>query len=154
MTAVLGLDGDRHHVGLREVAHAFPAQLAADAGLGEAAERGALVDRGRVVVVEEGDAGAELASDARRVRGVTGSYRRAQARPGGVGQPDGLLLVVVRDDRQRGAELFFRHDAERRVGVKDEGRQQVVAAVQSPVYSPYDWTSAPAERAWSSSPAT
>jgi len=42
-------------VRLREVPHAFPAQLAADAGLGEPTERRALVDRGRVVTVEEGD---------------------------------------------------------------------------------------------------
>jgi len=42
-------------VRLREPDQALATKLAADAALVEAAERGALVDRRRVVVVEEGD---------------------------------------------------------------------------------------------------
>lgn len=49
-------------MGLGEAGQALTAKLAANAGLVEAAEGGALVDRRRVVVVEERDPRAQLAS--------------------------------------------------------------------------------------------
>src|SRR5579863_3261767 len=68
--AFLGRHG--HDVRLREVAHS----LAADAALVEPAERGPLVHRGGVVVVEERDAGAQLPGDLHAVFGVRGPDRR------------------------------------------------------------------------------
>src|SRR5580658_1863791 len=61
---------DGHHVRLGELAQPLAAELTAYPALVEPAERGALVDRGGVVVVEEGDAGPQLPGDLHRVLGV------------------------------------------------------------------------------------
>src|SRR5580704_9513322 len=88
--AFLGRHG--HDVRLREVAHSLAAELAADAALVEPAERGPLVHRGGVVVVEERDAGAQLPGDLHAVLGVRGPDRRAEPGPGAVRQRDRLFL--------------------------------------------------------------
>src|ERR1700761_1517299 len=107
----LGRDG--HHMGLGEVTHTLAAQLPPDAGLAEAAERRPLVDRRRIVVVEEGDPGAQLPPHPHGVLRVGRPDRGAQPGPGVVGQPYRFLLGVVRDDRQLRAELLLADDAER-----------------------------------------
>ena len=79
--------------------------FAADAGVLVAAERGARVDG---VEVDAEGAGADLLGDRDATFDVGGPHRTGQAVVGVVGDGDGLVDVVVGDDRDDGSKISSR----------------------------------------------
>jgi hypothetical protein len=114
-------------VRVHELSDALDAHLAAHAAVVEAAERRALVEMGRAVRVDEGEAGAQPVGDGRGPLRVLRPDRRAQARPRVVGAGDRVLDVVEGQDRHGRPELLLGDDPGVLGRVEDERGAHEVA---------------------------
>src|SRR5438552_8297617 len=103
---------------------AFGAELAADAGRLVAAERRAELHREAVDGVR---AGAHAPGDIQPVPRIGTPHRARQPVIGIVGDADRIALVLVRDQRQHGAEDLFAGDAHAVVDVDEQRRLDVPA---------------------------
>ena len=106
------------------------AELAAEAGLAEAAERHLGADR--AVRVDPHRARADRPRGAQRARHVAGPHAGAQPVPRVVGQRDRLVLGVERRDGHDRAEDLVAEDRHRRRDVGDDRRAHVVARALEP----------------------
>src|SRR6266849_7199006 len=115
-------------LGLEEFLQTELAQLAAAAGLLEAAEGSQRIEAAAVHVHL---AGAEAAGDALGASGVAGPDAAGQAVHRVVGDADRVVVVLVRQDRQHRTEDLLPRDGHRRLHAREDGRLDVVALRQA-----------------------
>src|SRR5712691_12653171 len=113
---------------LEELLQSELAELAAAAGLLEAAERGEGVE---AAAVDVHLAGAEAAGNAFGAGGVARPDAAGQAVHGVVRDADRVVVVLVREDGEHGAEDLLAGDGHLRLHTGEDGRLDVVALRQA-----------------------